>query len=94
MLGDGVATMLAGLIGGPANTTYSENTGVLAVTGVYDPAILRIGATFAMVLGFVPWFPLASWMDLVMVLGLCWRTPGIAFLKRGRPTSPWDILSL
>jgi uracil permease len=56
MLGDGVATMLAGLVGGPANTTYSENTGVLAVTGVYDPAILRIGAAFAMVLGFVPWF--------------------------------------
>jgi len=47
MLGDGVATMFAGLIGGPANTTYSENTGVLAVTKVYDPSILRIAALFA-----------------------------------------------
>ncbi|NIA25882.1 MAG: uracil permease [Gammaproteobacteria bacterium] len=54
LIGDGVATLLAGFIGGPANTTYSENTGVLAVTGVYDPAILRIGAGFAIVLGFIP----------------------------------------
>jgi uracil permease len=54
MLGDGVATLLAGFIGGPANTTYSENTGVLAVTRVYDPAILRIGAAFAVVLGLIP----------------------------------------
>lgn len=53
-LGDGVATILAGLIGGPANTTYSENTGVLAVTRVYDPSVLRIGAVFAIVLGFIP----------------------------------------
>lgn len=49
MLGDGVATLFAGLIGGPANTTYSENTGVLAVTKVYDPSILRIAAVFAIV---------------------------------------------
>lgn len=49
LLGDGVATMFAGLIGGPANTTYSENTGVLAVTKVYDPSILRIAAVFAIV---------------------------------------------
>ena len=53
-LGDGVATILAGLIGGPANTTYSENTGVLAVTRVYDPSVLRIGAVFALILGFIP----------------------------------------
>jgi uracil permease len=53
-LGDGVATILAGLIGGPANTTYSENTGVLAVTRVYDPSVLRIGAVFAVALGFIP----------------------------------------
>ncbi len=49
MLGDGVATIFAGFIGGPANTTYSENTGVLAVTKVYDPKILRIAAVFAIV---------------------------------------------
>ncbi|MGL5677137.1 MAG: uracil-xanthine permease family protein [Cellulosilyticaceae bacterium] len=50
LLGDGLATMVAGLLGGPANTTYGENTGVLAVTKVYDPAIIRIAAVFAIVL--------------------------------------------
>lgn len=51
LLGDGLATAAAGLLGGPANTTYSENTGVLAVTKVYDPFILRIAAVFAIILG-------------------------------------------
>lgn len=51
ILGDGLATMLAGLLGGPANTTYGENTGVLAVTKVYDPAVIRIAAVFAVILG-------------------------------------------
>lgn len=50
LLGDGLATVTAGLIGGPANTTYGENTGVLAVTKVYDPNIIRIAAIFAIVL--------------------------------------------
>ena len=50
MLGDGLATIVAGLMGAPANTTYSENTGVLAVTKVYDPSIIRIAAVFAIVL--------------------------------------------
>jgi uracil permease len=54
LLGDGVATFFAGLVGGPANTTYSENTGVLAVTKVYDPAVLRIGAVVAIILGIIP----------------------------------------
>jgi len=53
LFGDGLATMVAGLIGGPANTTYGENTGVLAITKNYDPSILRMTAAFAMVLGFV-----------------------------------------
>lgn len=53
LLGDGLATIAAGFLGGPANTTYGENTGVLAVTGVYDPAILRIAACYAIVLGFI-----------------------------------------
>ncbi len=53
LLGDGLATALAGLLGGPANTTYGENTGVLAVTKVYDPSVIRIAACFAMVLGVV-----------------------------------------
>ncbi|KYH29000.1 MULTISPECIES: uracil-xanthine permease family protein [Clostridium] len=53
LLGDGLATAFAGFIGGPANTTYGENTGVLAITKNYNPAILRITAVFAIVLGFV-----------------------------------------
>jgi len=53
LLGDGLATLFAGLIGGPANTTYSENTGVLALTKNYDPSILRLTAIFAIFLGFV-----------------------------------------
>jgi uracil permease len=56
LLGDGLATIFAGLIGGPPNTTYSENTGVLAVTKVYDPRVLRIGAGFAILLGLIPKF--------------------------------------
>lgn len=51
LLGDGLATSLAGLLGGPANTTYGENTGVLAVTKNYDPSIIRIAAVFAILLG-------------------------------------------
>lgn len=50
LLGDGLATIAAGFIGGPTNTTYGENTGVLAVTKVYDPAIIRIAAVFAIIL--------------------------------------------
>ena len=53
LLGDGLATIAAGFLGGPANTTYGENTGVLAVTKVYDPAILRIAACYAIILGFI-----------------------------------------
>lgn len=53
LLGDGLATMLAGFIGGPANTTYGENTGVLAITKNYDPSVLRLAAVFAIILGFV-----------------------------------------
>ena len=53
LLGDGLATVFASLIGGPANTTYGENTGVLAITKNYDPSILRLAAVFAIILGFV-----------------------------------------
>ena len=56
LIGDGVATMFAGLIGGPANTTYGENTGVLAITKNYNPAILRIAAVYAIVLSFIGYF--------------------------------------
>ena len=53
MLGDGLATMAAGLVGGPANTTYSENTAVLAATGNYNPASLRMAAVIAIVVSFL-----------------------------------------
>lgn len=53
LLGDGLATMFAGFIGGPANTTYGENTSVLAVTRVYDPSILRLAAFIAIGLSFI-----------------------------------------
>ena len=51
LLGDGLATSLAGFFGGPANPTYGANTGVLALTRVYDPKVIRIAAVFAIVLG-------------------------------------------
>ena len=53
LLGDGLATTFASLIGGPANTTYGENTAVLAITKNYDPSILRLAAVFAVLLAFV-----------------------------------------
>lgn len=53
LLGDGLATMVASFMGGPANTTYGENTGVLALTKNYDPSILRLTAVFAIILGLV-----------------------------------------
>ena len=54
LLGDGLATAVAGLFGGPANTTYGENTGVLELSKVYDPKVVRIAAVYAVVLSFIP----------------------------------------
>ncbi|MBI5447685.1 MAG: uracil-xanthine permease [Gammaproteobacteria bacterium] len=54
LLGDGLASALSGLVGGPVLTTYAENTGVLAITKVYDPSVLRISAIFAIFLGLSP----------------------------------------
>ncbi len=56
LLGDGIATTIAALFGAPANTTYGENTGVLALSKVYDPKVIRLAAVFAMVLSFCPKF--------------------------------------
>ncbi|MGN0990908.1 MAG: uracil-xanthine permease family protein [Candidatus Ventricola sp.] len=56
LLGDGLATLLASLFGAPANTTYGENTGVLALTKVYDPRVVRIAAVFAIIASFCPKF--------------------------------------
>lgn len=55
LLGDGLATSLAGFMGGPANTTYSECTGTMALTGQKDPAIMRTAAVIAILLGFIPY---------------------------------------
>lgn len=56
LLGDGIATSISALLGGPANTTYSENTGAVALTGVYNPVVMRIAAVFAIVLAVIPKF--------------------------------------
>lgn len=56
LIGDGLATSLSALVGGPANTTYSENTGAVALTGNYNPVIMRIAAIFAIALSFIPRF--------------------------------------
>lgn len=56
LMGDGAATMLASMFGAPANTTYGENTGVLNLTRVYDPRVIRIAAIFAIILSFCPKF--------------------------------------
>ena len=54
LIGDGLATTLSAMFGGPANTTYGENTGVLVLSKVHDPLVIRIAALFAIVLGFIP----------------------------------------
>ncbi len=56
LIGDGLATAMAGAIGGPANTTYGENTGVLELSKVYDPRVIRIAAVYAIILSFSPKF--------------------------------------
>ena len=56
LVGDGLATTLASLFGAPANTTYGENTGVLALSKVYDSMVVRLAAVFAIVLSFCPKF--------------------------------------
>ena len=54
LLGDGLATSMAGFLGGPANTTYGENTGVLELSRVHDPRVIRIAAVFAIIVSFIP----------------------------------------
>ncbi|MCR4690187.1 MAG: uracil-xanthine permease family protein [Lachnospiraceae bacterium] len=54
LVGDGLATSFSAMFGGPANTTYGENTGVLELSGVYDPKVIRLAAVFAVILSFFP----------------------------------------
>ncbi len=71
MMGDGLATMLASLFGAPANTTYGENTGVLALSKVYDPKVVRIAAYIAILFSFCPKFAaLVSSMPTATVGGV------------------------
>ena len=77
LLGDGLATSLAAMFGGPANTTYGENTGVLALTKVYDPRVMRIAACCAVVLSFFPKFGAAIQTIPTAIIG------GISFVLYG-----------
>ena len=56
LIGDGIGTTIAALFGAPANTTYGENTGVLALTKVYDPRVIRLAAVFSIIISFCPKF--------------------------------------
>ena len=68
LTGDGVATAIASVFGAPANTTYGENTGVLNLTKVFDPKVIRIAACLAIILAFCPKF--ASLIQLMPAYGM------------------------
>ncbi len=77
LIGDGLATSLSAIFGGPANTTYGENTGVLALSKVYDPKVIRIAALFAVLLSFSPKFAALVSLIPTSVIG------GISFILYG-----------
>ena len=77
LLGDGLATALAGMFGGPANTTYGENTGVLALSRVYDPRVIRLAAIYAIILSFSPKFDALVNSIPVAIVG------GVSFILYG-----------
>ncbi|MBR3646321.1 MAG: uracil-xanthine permease [Lachnospiraceae bacterium] len=78
LVGDGLATTFAGAIGGPANTTYGENTGVLELSKVYDPRVVRIAAVFAIVLSFIPKFSsIISTMPTAIIGGVSFMLYGM-----------------
>ncbi len=77
LIGDGIATTIASLFGGPANTTYGENTGVLALSKVYDPKVVRIAAVIAVLLSFSPKFAALVNVIPTAVIG------GISFILYG-----------
>ncbi|EOS66437.1 uracil-xanthine permease family protein [Oscillibacter sp. 1-3] len=71
LIGDGIATSLSAIFGGPANTTYGENTGVLVLSRVYDPRVIRLAAVYALVLSFSPAFAvLVNTMPAAIVGGV------------------------
>lgn len=77
LMGDGLATSLAAMFGGPANTTYGENTGVLVLSKVYDPKVVRLAAYFAILLSFSPKFDALVTSIPAAVIG------GISFILYG-----------
>ena len=77
LIGDGLATSISALFGGPANTTYGENTGVLALSRVYDPRVIRIAAGFAVLLSFSPKFAAVISLIPTAVIG------GVSFILYG-----------
>ena len=78
LIGDGLATAFAGAIGGPANTTYGENTGVLELSKVYDPLVIRLAAVFAIVLSFIPKFSaVISTMPTAIIGGVSFMLYGM-----------------
>ena len=77
LTGDGLATTFSALFGGPANTTYGENTGVLALSKVYDPKVIRIAAVLAVILSFSPKFEALINLIPTAVIG------GISFVLYG-----------
>lgn len=77
LLGDGLATSLSAIFGGPANTTYGENTGVLALSKVYDPRVIRIAAGLAVILSFSPKFAALIHLIPTGIIG------GISFILYG-----------
>lgn len=77
LIGDGLATSLSAIFGGPANTTYGENTGVLALSKVYDPRVIRLAAVFAVMLSFSPKFAALVNVIPTAVIG------GISFVLYG-----------
>ena len=78
LMGDGLATAFAGLLGGPANTTYGENTGVLELSKVYDPRVIRIAAGLAIVLSFIPKFSaVISTMPAAIIGGVSFMLYGM-----------------
>lgn len=78
LMGDGLATAFAGLLGGPANTTYGENTGVLELSKVYDPRVIRIAAGLAIVMSFIPKFSaVISTMPAAIIGGVSFMLYGM-----------------
>ena len=78
LIGDGIATSLSAIFGGPANTTYGENTGVLVLSRVHDPKVIRLAAVYAIILSFSPAFAyLVNTIPAAIIGGVCFILYGM-----------------